>query len=103
MLQAKLYRAILLETQIAIATLRAELHLKRFRPDQPRVPAGNRDGGQWVQVAAGVRRLSEDECDELYKKDTFHCNMVGLASCHQQAMFRYSDCLVGKTIRPLSY
>lgn len=98
----KSYRALLVETQIAVAMLRAELHLKRFNPRQPRQPAGRPEGGQWVKVA-GVKRLSEDECDKLYKDDTFHCNMVGLASCHQQAMFRYSDCLAGKTIRPLSY
>jgi hypothetical protein len=98
----KEYRSILIETQAAIAILRAELQLKRFNPDQPRAPSGRPDGGQWVTIA-GAGKLTGDECDDLYKRDTFHCNMVGLASCHQQAMFRYADCLAGKTIRPLSY
>ncbi|RYG58019.1 MAG: hypothetical protein EON56_00965 [Alphaproteobacteria bacterium] len=72
---------------------------QRFNPSQPRVPAGTATGGQWVQVTgsvgkwvqgsesgnqriqlAGVRRLTEDECEDLYKRDTFHRNMVGLAS-----------------------
>lgn len=122
MVSAKDARLEILNARITVAMMRADLLLKRFNPSQPRVPAGTATGGQWVQVTgsvgkwvqgsepgnqriqlAGVRRLTEDECEDLYKRDTFHCNMVGLASCHQQAMFRYSDCLSGKTIRPLSY
>lgn len=122
MVSAKDTRLAILNARITVAMMRADLLLKRFDPNQPRVPAGTATGGQWVQITrpidkriqspeptdqrirlAGLRRLTEDECEELYKKDTFHCNMVGLASCHQQAMFRYSDCLSGKTIRPLSY
>lgn len=58
------------------------------------------DSGFRLPDQVGVPRMS---ATRIYMKDTFHCNMVGLASCHQQAMFRYSDCLAGKSIRPLSY
>ncbi len=45
-----------------IATLRLELALLRFRykaynPHQPRVPAGNPDGGQWMGGGAGAGRI----------------------------------------------
>jgi hypothetical protein len=32
-----------------------------FDPNQPRVPAGHRDGGQWTQVAEGLGALPVDE------------------------------------------
>jgi len=31
----------------------AENILRKFHPDQPRVPAGNSDGGQWTDGGAG--------------------------------------------------
>ena len=98
-------KRLILDIRTKIAIWRAEMALKRFNPNQPRVPAGNPDGGQWtseINVSMG-RRLSEAECDEIFEKDNFHCRMVDLQSCYQQATFRYGDCLAGKTIRPLSY
>jgi len=46
-----------------LAKLKLELELRRFRrkysPDQPRVPAGNPDGGQWTDGSGGnVARVS---------------------------------------------
>ena len=32
-----------------------------FDPDQPRVPAGNSDGGQWIASGTGVAEISDDE------------------------------------------
>jgi len=101
-------RRAILDVKMALTIRRAEAELKRYNPDQPRASRGRPDGGQWIdaggrsKVAAGLR-LTPDECWALYEKDTFHCNMVGLRSCHEQAAFRYSDCLRGFTIRPLSY
>jgi hypothetical protein len=94
-----------LEARAALVIRRAEAEMKRFSPDQPRAPSGQPDGGQWIDAGGrvDVARLSEDECWALYDKDTFHCRMVGLRSCHAQAAVRYSDCLSGFTIRPLSY
>ncbi|MEO8685766.1 MAG: hypothetical protein ABI414_13105, partial [Devosia sp.] len=82
------YRHAVLETQAAIAIARASLFLRKFDPKQPRVPRGNSNGGEWVE--AGVRRgvrgvMSEVDCERQYAKDTFHCNMVGLAGCHAAA------------------
>lgn len=33
--------------------LALELTLRAYNPDQPRVPAGNPDGGQWTSGGAG--------------------------------------------------
>jgi len=43
----------LADTMLDMAMLRLHLALKAgFRPDQPRAPAGNPDGGQWIDQDA---------------------------------------------------
>jgi hypothetical protein len=50
--------AIIRDAQAEIAMLRHELALRRkFRPDQPRVPAGNPDGGQWTSEDGSAARV----------------------------------------------
>ena len=95
----------ILELKWRVAALRFTLLLKRYDPNQPRVAAGRPDGGQWTDTGTQSAAINELErrCDEQYARDTFHCTMVGLRSCHAQAMARYGDCLQGRTIRPLSY
>jgi hypothetical protein len=81
------------------AALSAYLAAK-YRADEPRVPAGNPDGGQWAGAAGsraqpgartllaarrGGRRLSEAECWAQYERDVFQCKMVGLPQCYAQA------------------
>lgn len=45
--------------QAEIKLLALHLRLKAgFRPDQPRVPAGNPDGGQWADGGGAVSRIS---------------------------------------------
>jgi hypothetical protein len=40
--------------QVQVQLLRMELLLKaNFDPNQPRVPRGNADGGQWTRVGGG--------------------------------------------------
>lgn len=102
-----------------------------FNPDQPRVPAGNPDAGQWTseggtfggndtQVISdampdneaisgaqyAARRISpavKAQCEIQYKQDIFHCNMFGLRACYAQAALRYANCLRGLPIPPLNY
>lgn len=97
------------------AMLRHAVALRRLKydPNQPRVPAGNADGGQWTSqqssfdsAYSSARRTSPGlaaECLSQYRRDTFHCNMVGLRSCHAQASLRYANCLSGLPIPPLNY
>jgi hypothetical protein len=94
----------------------------KYDPNQPRVPAGNPDGGQWTDAGAGsatdnttneeslilsgLRRISsglEELCWNQYMRDVFQCRMVGLRACYEQAALRYSNCLVGRPIPPLNY
>jgi hypothetical protein len=89
------------------------LRSTKYDPDQPRVPAGNSDGGQWTSdhgavdsEVSGARRTSrglEAECYLQYSKDIFQCRMVGLPSCYAQASLRYANCLAGAPIPPLNY
>jgi hypothetical protein len=90
----------------------------KYDPNQPRIPAGNPDGGQWTETGAGnatgeeslllssLRRISsglEELCWNQYMRDVFQCRMVGLRACYEQAALRYSNCLVGRPIPPLNY
>jgi len=96
------------------------LGFRKYDPNQPRVPKGNRDGGEWTRESAGsntqsrnqknslriAARISpgrEAECEAQFKMDNFHCSMVGLPACYAQAMLRYSNCLRGLPIPPLIY
>jgi hypothetical protein len=104
----------------------------KYDPNQPRIPAGQPGGGRWrdgdgvteladvsspqseydhgadfelrdLILAARRQRVNDAECLVQYRRDTFHCNMVGLRSCHAQAAQRYAACLAGHPIPPLNY
>ena len=105
------------------AALRFELSMlrhaqalrKKYDPNQPRVPAGSRAGGQWTshegseeaaEIVTVARRVSpalEADCLMQYRRDVFQCRMVGLPACYGQAALRYSSCLAGRPIPPLNY
>lgn len=110
--------------EFEVLMLKRELLLRKYSPDQRRVPAGNPDGGRWTggsgssvegslpasgrvdRTQLATRRLSrarEQFCEDQYRRDTFHCTMVGLPGCYAQAMLRYSNCLAGRPIPPLNY
>jgi hypothetical protein len=108
-------RASEVETRLKRLARAVEIH---FDPNQPRVPEGNPDGGQWTDTgtgrtegrepgrSGGMRRISTDleaECESQLQRDLFHCRMVGVPACYEQAMLRYSNCLVGRQIPPLNY
>ena len=80
---------------VDLALIRINLALRAFDPDQPRIPAGNSEGGQWTSDddSSSGQLIAEDDdgekreriCEEQYAKDTFHCRMVGLRACHESA------------------
>jgi hypothetical protein len=101
---------------------------RKYSLDQPRVPAGSREGGQWTreagdapsggvgnspdtaqsnshklrtQVAARISPQRRSVCEEQYRNDTFICNIMGMKSCWGQAAFRLSQCLIGGYVPPL--
>ena len=94
---------------------------QKFSSDQPRVPAGSREGGQWTKdggsrgggsdnrpltdkpgsrIAARISPQRRKDCEEQYRDDTFICNIMGTASCWRQAAFRLSQCLIGGDAPP---
>jgi hypothetical protein len=85
----------------------------KYDPNQPRVPAGNPDGGEWTTDDAQdsatryssrpvlAARGNQAECDLQYKQDTFICQSVGTPLCWSSAMERYAACLAGHQIPPL--
>lgn len=118
---ASLHRLIWLlranDVEVKLRKLARSVEAK-FNPNQPRVPAGNPDGGQWIDaggapIASGepmdfssMRRISidlEEECWAQHGRDIFHCRMVGVPACYEQAKLRYANCLVGLPIPPLNY
>ena len=90
-----------------------ELYERKYSADQPRVPAGSSEGGQWTngdgtesgesqsRVVARISPGREAECEFQYRQDTFICNLVGTRSCWAQAMFRRAQCLIGGYVPPL--
>ena len=106
-----------LEIMKAIRTLVAQDDLEKFDPDQPRVPAGNSDGGQWTSeggvgdtvdndgttVLAARSQQSEAECMAQYAKDSFICRAVRTQLCWQQAAERLGACLSGRQLPPLNF
>jgi hypothetical protein len=114
-----------LDWELFKLSLRAQkaLHPSNF---QPRVPAGNSDGGQWTAegAAGGQVRLAgpssgantteisaarransilQIRCDALYALDTIVCNRAKSRACHEQASLRYSNCMSRRPIPPLNY
>jgi hypothetical protein len=101
-----------LEIAKAIRALVARDIVQKFDPDQPRVPAGNSDGGQWTSegesgkgnvVVAARSSRSEAECMAQYAKDSFICRTVGTLLCWQQAAERLGACLSGRQLPPLNF
>ncbi|MGH6789745.1 MAG: hypothetical protein ACRECC_08690 [Pseudolabrys sp.] len=89
-------------------------HLSRkFNQDQPRVPAGSADGGQWTrddgsisstQFRSSLAAMStRADCEAQWLSNIFHRNMVGLSACYAQAMVRLVACEKGQTIPLLNY
>jgi hypothetical protein len=121
-----------LSRQSKLAAMRAELSLlkavlrseAKYSPDQPRVPAGNPDGGQWTNdndndvtgstdlqpapylLAAGGKQ-SAAYCWNQMQIDMLLCASLRPApvnaACRAQANERYSACLAGKPIPPLPF
>lgn len=56
-------RALLTQVSLDLKSLRLLIRLKGF-PDQPRVPSGNPDGGQWTSREEGERSEEWDRWDD---------------------------------------
>lgn len=89
----------------------------KFDQNQPRVPAGQANGGQWSSETSNesdldlVPRLkplradyiTDEYCREIYRRDLFQCKIVKISGCYAQAMVRLVACENGHPIPPLNY
>ncbi|MDI3471073.1 MAG: hypothetical protein OJF62_003136 [Pseudolabrys sp.] len=86
----------------------------KFDPDQPRVPAGSRDGGQWTALSIDnditeefSAKRSPTYCWNQMQIDMMYCSALyppwRAAACRSQANERYSACLTGKPLPPLPF
>ena len=130
------------EIKYQLAALRFETALIRhahvcgkagFNPDEPRIPAGNPDGGQWTAGGAGfspggagftprysnaparkpasyqfAARGSQSAayCWNQMQIDMLYCSTLRptiIRACRAQAMERYAACLAGKPLPPLPF
>ena len=106
---------------------RCERIERKYSPDQPRVPAGVPEGGQWTdedggggstgggtnkspttasgkprqQTASRISPEREEQCELQYRQDKFKCSTVQSPACYNQAMLRYANCRAGLPIPPL--
>lgn len=80
--------AVLLEfpeiTPDGMAKLAAVASLRKYNPDEPRVPAGNPDGGQWTSGGEGAGEQSGPATDVAYR-GTYHDQVVAQLAEHWRA------------------
>ena len=95
----------------------------KYDPNQPRVPAGNPEGGQWTDGSANFEDGGDRQpakyrlaatgpqtaayCWNQLTIDNLYCGALLprsiVAACRSQAMQRYAACLAGHPIPPLPF
>ncbi len=91
--------------------LRLKLHLYgwKYDPDQPRVPGGESDAGQWTSDgnessdkpewrSAMASKRSDAFCNRQYEIDLMRCKAAAVQGCYSQAMERLQACRNGRQI-----
>ena len=112
------WHAAAMRVELTLIKLAHFYRKANFNPNQPRVPAGNPDGGQWTRdegvvvpgspagTEVAARRISpsiEAQCLLQYRQDIFICNTVRSRACYAQAALRYANCLAELPIPPLNF
>ncbi|WP_187273763.1 RNase A-like domain-containing protein [Methylobacterium sp. WL8] len=62
-------RWLIASYRVEVAFLRLRLSLRAYHADQPRVPAGNPNGGQWTDGDAGNGHGSDDDARIVHVSD----------------------------------
>ena len=100
--------------KVRLAARRLQKFQRKYRPDQPRAPAGRPDGGQWVlvggsavKVAGPWNDLNRPKCEAQYDSDMFQCSFARSpryrAACEDQAMTRFVSCMKDDPVPPHIY
>lgn len=112
-------RLELMELQNYIAYIRLSLSKKEYNPNQPRIPANQTGGGRWTNewpskdqgsVSNSQFRellhqtsMTQEECDEMHRRDLIVCKFTGLRACYAQAYVRLVACENRHPIPPLNF
>ena len=85
----------------------------KYSPKQPRAPAGQPDGGQWVEWdhskdSAGLyNEANRAKCEAQYESDMFQCTFGASGrsrqACREQALVRHNLCMKDLPIPDLIY
>lgn len=100
------FRHRLAAARLTMAMLRLGQHMLKFDPDQPRHPAGNPTGGQWMstgrlRLAGKWNESLRIECEAQYELDMNQCRMtLWNPFCADQARSRMTACMKGNPIPP---
>lgn len=96
----------LARARLTLSLMALGVALLKFNPNQPRVPAGRPEGGQWtrIQVAGKWNERNRAQCELQYETDMFQCRFVlSWRSCQSQAMVRLVSCMKGDPIPSFNY
>ena len=104
-----LLREGLARARLTLAMLRLGIELAKYDQNQPRVPRGSPQGGQWtddgrISVAGKYNEANRAGCEAQYETDMLQCRFVTYwRSCESQAMVRLVACMKGDLIPPFNY
>ena len=108
-------RSSLLDLKTHLIATQMLSFLRKYRPDQPRVPAGNPDGGQWtddlvsqvpsarIQVAGKWDLSREAECNEQLRLDEELCRAAGSRTCWSLTQPRWAACMKNDYVPTLRF
>lgn len=104
-------RSTLIELKMLVIAAQAQIILRKYRPDQPRVPAGQSTGGQWVAEHNGDRArvagkwdLSREAlCNEQLRLDEELCRMAKNRLCWSLTQPRWAACMKNEFVPQLRF
>ena len=95
-------RSSLLELKLQIVAYQIQCILRKYNPNQPRVPRGRPEGGQWTDGSAGADRTQvagkydparSELCEAQLALDEDLCRMSASPLCWSSAMNRFAACM----------
>lgn len=105
-------RSSLIDLKMHSLSLQIQLLLRKYRPDQPRVPAGNPTGGQWTRDGTAIENIHvagkydparADLCDAQLLLDEELCRMARSSRCWSLSMDRHAACMKGNFVPKLRF
>lgn len=104
-------RSALLDLKLHLTSLQIGLSALKYRPDQPRMPRGQPEGGQWTNsngnggtsVAGRYDPSRASICDAQLELDEELCRVSKSPICWSLAVDRHAACMKNNYIPPLRF